>query len=90
MSYRSIDEMARSESLIGRLAAAAAREGVKNPSQWVQVTVWELVSAPTWDVQWDYAVDTLTVNVNPDIGARTDVISDADLLARVQALKPGP
>lgn len=86
MSYSSIAEMATSNSLMTRIAAAAAKERIAGPKAWANTHMWELVSSPNWDAQWAYAVDNYQVNANPDFGARTDVISDADILAAVQAL----
>ena len=85
MSYSSIVEMANSASLVGRITAAVAKEGIDNPEAWTRSNVWQLCSSPGWDAQWQYAVETYQVNANPDYGARTDVISDADILAAVQA-----
>lgn len=90
MSYGSIVDMARSASLLGRMTAAAAKERILNPEQWVTVNAWNLAASPSWDAKWDSAEVGLTVNGNPDLGARTDVISDADILSAVQALKPVP
>jgi len=90
MSYNSIAEMAASTSLTNRIAAAAAKEGINNPSGWAGDHMWQIVSSPNWDVQWDYAKDNATVNVNPDTGARQDVINDNDILAAVQAAVAAP
>jgi hypothetical protein len=88
MSYSSIVEMANSESLRGRITAAAAGAGVTNPEQWLYSVIWKLAASPGWADQWAYAKDTYQVNANPDLGARTDVISDGDILAAVTALQP--
>lgn len=86
MSYTSVVEMANSSSLIGRLTAAAAAEGKTSPEQWTRTNLWKLVSSPNWADQWQYAADTATVNTNPDLGIRNDVISDGNILSAVQAL----
>lgn len=90
MSYNSIREMAASSSLLSRVAAAAAQEGTDSPVAWANSNMWKLAASPGWDDQWDYAKATATPNVNPDTGARTDVISDSDILAAVQAAKAKP
>jgi hypothetical protein len=72
------------------MTAAAAKEKIVNPEQWVMVNAWNLSASPGWDAKWDSAGVGLTVNGNPDLGARTDVISDADILSAVQVLKPVP
>lgn len=87
MSYRSIVEMASSQSLIARIAACAAQEGVEtNPLTWAQDNIWKVAASPGWADQWSYAVDTATVNVNPDTGARNDVITDGNILSVVQPM----
>lgn len=86
MSYTSVVEMANSSSLIGRLTAAAAGETITSPEQWTRTNLWTLVSSPGWADKWQYADDNATVNTNPDLGIRNDVISDADILSAVQAV----
>lgn len=86
MSYSDVIAMAQSSSLITRIIACAAAEDIPNPTGWVGERNWKFASTPGWAAQWSYAVDTATVNVNPDTGARIDVISDADILSRVQAI----
>jgi len=86
MSYQSVVEMAGNQSLNARVVAAAAGEGRVDPLQWVQGRIWQIVSEPGWDDAWDYAKGTTSVNVNPDMGARDDVVTDGMILAAVQAL----
>lgn len=86
MSYGSIADMAKSGSLLTRVAACASAEGVDNPLPWANANMWEIAASPSWGEKWDYAKDTWQVNANPDFGARTDVIGDADILAAVQQL----
>lgn len=86
MSYKSIANMASSQSLAGRIAACAAGCGKADPQTWAMQNMWRIVAAPDWDTTWDYAEDTASINVNPDTGIRTDVISDAMILASVQAV----
>lgn len=98
MSYMSIIEAAESPSLVRRVQAAVAQEAaaadVDIPflAQWVADRMLRIVGGSGWADKWAYAKDTETVNVNPDTGARTDVISDGDILTAVQplvlALKP--
>lgn len=87
MSYQSIVEMAGSSSLIYRIAAAAAAEGQSDALGWAQTRIWRLAGSPGWADTWAYAVDTATININPDTGKRSDVITDAMLLSAVQALR---
>lgn len=90
MSYSSIVEMANSASLIGRITAAVAGESIENPEAWTRTNIWKIAAQPGWADDWAYADDTATVNVNPDLGIRTDVISDVKILAAVQAVVAEP
>ena len=86
MSYATILEISDNQTLLRRIQACAAQEGIPDPSMWVETHKWELACTPGWGDDWSYAKDTATVNQNPDIGARDDVISDSKILAAVQAL----
>ena len=87
MSYNSIMEMTASMSLMQRIAACAAEEGyVGNPMGWVQGSIWQIVSEGNWDAAWDSARAAGSVNVNPDTGARDDVITDGMILSVVQPM----
>jgi hypothetical protein len=86
MSYSSIVEMANSESLRSRITAAAAAQEVPNPDQWIYGVAWQVAASPGWDTKWDSAKSSYNINENPDVGARTDVISDADILAAITAI----
>ena len=86
MSYNIVVAMVASTSLTTRCAAAASGEGVQTPLAWAQENAWELASSPGWADAWKSAMDSLTVNANPDIGQRDDVITDGMILAAVQAL----
>ena len=99
MSYLTIMNIANSHTLQQRIQAAAAQEAANadvtltgGVTTWVLQNMLTLAATPNWADKWAYAEDTSTVNVNPDTGARSDVISDADILAAVQplvlALKP--
>jgi len=87
MSYSSIVEMANSGSLRGRITACVAQEGIDNPEQWTATNMWKIVSQPGWAEDWDYAQGAYNVNSNPDLGVRTDVIDDAQILSAVQAVQ---
>lgn len=85
MAYQSVVEMASSQSLLARIVAAAAGEGVDQPLAWAQARVWQLASSPGWADAWDYAKGTQNDDVNPDTGMRPGVIGDAMILSAVQA-----
>lgn len=72
---------------MARAIACAASEGITDPGRWVGERSWKIASTPGWAAKWAYALDTATVNVNPDTGARIDVINDNDILAAIQAIK---
>ena len=86
MAYIDVVAMARSQSLLERVAACAAAEGVDNPWEWAVANAWTMAASPGWAEDWRYAVETATPNVNPDTGARGDVIDDSQILPAVQAL----
>lgn len=88
MAYNSIIEMAVSQSLTSRIAASAAEQGVDDPLGWAQTYRWVLAASPGWATSWDSAKAAETINQNPDTGQRDDVITDAMILAAVQALLP--
>lgn len=90
MAYSSIVEMAQSNSLLNRVAAAAAGEGESDPLTWVHQNAWEIAAQPGWADAWDYARDNATADDNPDTGARPAVISDGMILASVQAIRATP
>lgn len=88
MSYASIVDMAGNQTLRNRITACAAQENVPEPEGFVGLNIWKLVSTTGWSEDWDTAKSTYNNNQNPDFGARTDIISDAEILAAVQALAP--
>lgn len=90
MSYQSMVEMASSASLLTRIVAAAADEGIADPLQWAQSRIWHLASADGWAEAWDYARATANDDVNPDTGRRPGVITDDMIRTVVQALNPPP
>jgi len=91
MTYQSIVEMTSSESLLNRVAAAAAEEGfTDDPLSFARNNIWQIVAAGNWDAQWDSAKASQTVNDNPDMGARDDVITDGMILSVVQPMLAPP
>jgi len=90
MSYTSIVQMAGSSSLAERIAAAAADEGQQDPLTWARANIWVVVSADqSWADAWAYAIDSYTLDNNPDTGARPGVINDSMILAVVQPMVLG-
>lgn len=87
MSYQSIMQMASNQSLISRIAACAAEQGVKDhPIQWAQQNAWSVCSTAGWASAWDSAEASYSPNVNPDTGLRNDVITDQMILSAVQPM----
>jgi hypothetical protein len=84
--YSSIVEMVHSQTLTARVAAAAAEEGATEPDTWARANMWAIVAAGNWDEQWDSAKAAWSPNVNPDTGARNDVITDAMILSVIQPM----
>lgn len=87
MSYSTLNTMRQSPGLMARIVACAAQEGSDSPEGWAQTNSWNVISGSDWVDAYAYAEDTKTVNVNPDTGARDDVITDTMILASVQAVK---
>ena len=85
MAYNTLIHIRSSTGLRNRLVAAAAQEGVELPERWVENSLWAIISNSEWIAAWEYAANTMTVNHNPDIGARDDVIGDQMILAAIQA-----
>ena len=71
-----------------RVASCAAQEGVTavgiDPDEWTRQwrRVW--ASSPNWDSKWESAI----LNDVEEPGKNPGVISDGDILATVQAMKP--
>lgn len=86
-NYIATVQMAGSQSLRDRITACAAVEGEADPTGWTNNNVWKIITQPGWQDNWQYAVDNANDNVNPDTGRRTDVISDAEILSAVQAVR---
>ena len=87
MSYQTIVEMSQSQSLKGRILAAAAQEGIVNTQMWVDTNLLLIITDPGWADAWEYAKNTATLDQNPDTGVRPGVINDAMILAAVQTRK---
>lgn len=86
MTYNDLSNMKQSTGLFARLIAAAADAGIPEPEGWTIQNLWTLVSTDGWVAAWEHAVATMTVNHNPDIGARDDVITDDMIQTAITAL----
>lgn len=84
MSYYIQGLMTLDQDVRLRLAAAAACEGVKDPTYWVDNHIWEISSIPGWAEAYKEALDT--VPVKP--GANESKVTDAMILQAItQILK---
>lgn len=88
MTYTSIAAMRSSTSLQLRIAACASTQDVgQDPVIWVSMNMWQFVTQDGWAQAWDDATAEHDPNVNPDTGARTDVITDDMILTAVQQVR---
>jgi hypothetical protein len=88
MSYTTIYANANDEHFQQRLMAAAAQEGHENPEYAMSVLLrWKVASATDIEQAYEYAINS----GNPDPGGDPTVITDAQILAKVQPiLNPPP
>lgn len=88
MSYTSIHRCANDEAFQARLMAAAAQEGSDNPEYAMSVLLrWPVSSATDIAEAYEYAINSS----NPNPGGDPTVITDAQILAKVQPiLNPPP
>ena len=82
MSYNTIAVMARDADLQQRFIACAAKEGLRDPQQWVMPRIWTLVSHDGLPDAYQSAVDSKKITP----GALEEVIGDAALLEALQAV----
>lgn len=90
MSYSTISTMQGSVSLLRRCTAAVAGEVTSGGQpgdtafapQWTAERSWDLAATPGWAAKWESAVASGV----EDPGADEGVITDADVLARIQLL----
>lgn len=83
--YLTIATIAKDHSMIERVSACAAQQGVETgsfPQGWANENAYIWASSPTWAEKWDYAV----ANNILDPGSDPAVITDQDILAQVQAM----
>lgn len=85
-----INEAAKDFDLIERLSATAARKGIRNPQQFVESQIKQLVATPV-DAQensigsgYEFAVAQYTRTLRP--GENPSYVTDAQLSAAVDAV----
>jgi hypothetical protein len=86
MTYNTVGKIASSQGLNKRVNACAAQEGAVNMSMWVLNNIWTVAASPGWAEAWEAAEGNMTDNDNPDLGARSNVITDGMILAAVQPI----
>jgi hypothetical protein len=82
MAYAQVADMRESRSLARRVAACVAAEGYGDPDTWTARHSWQWAATTGWDGKWASAV----ANGNPDPGGDDAVITDGDILSRVQQI----
>jgi len=95
-SYLSIANIAGNNFMHQRMVACATQQahlgstpGIEDPGVWVSQNSYLWASSPGWGEKWDYALATHPpIEGQPlyDPGQDAAVITDADILATVQAL----
>jgi hypothetical protein len=92
MSYLTQNEIATNQAMLARVAQAAAQEKVAtDPDRWTYEKRRSWASAPGWSEAWEYSKNTHPpVDGEPayDPGTNEAVITDGQILAQVQAMKP--
>lgn len=86
--YHIVNEIVSNNAFRNRLVGCVACEpGIEeDPRSWVDRRMLRIATRSDVMEAWSYAEDNKTVNVNPDTGARTDVINDQMILSIVQAI----
>ena len=85
MSYTTIHRCANDPALAARVTGCTAQEGADDPATVAAGLMWDIAAAS--DIEAAYA-SALAAN-NPDPGGDESVITDAMILAKVQALGTG-
>lgn len=98
-SYLAISQIADDVHMANRMRAAVAQEQLQghvviplespapyNVSEWVAAYRYQWASQPTWGEKWKYALDSHSSDPTYQPGRDEAVITDADILAVVQAM----
>lgn len=98
-SYLAIADIAQNESMMNRMTAATVQQwqlgnidlssngsNAYNVGIWVADNRYLWASSPSWGEKWTYALETHPDEPDYDPGKDESVITDADILATVQAL----
>lgn len=82
MSYFTQARLAADGAIRERTIACAVSIGVDEPQGWAISHMWQLSAVPGWDEAYEAALNAK----NPSPGEDESVITDAMILAAVQAL----
>lgn len=86
-SYLSIANAADSYAMQRRVAACAAQQAAPgDPYQWTVEHKYQWAAAPGWGAAWDSALAAHPGDPAYDPGADPAVITDAMILAQIQAM----
>jgi hypothetical protein len=88
-SYLTISTIAIDHDMRNRIASCAAQQGNPSPEKWSWDNAYIWAATPTWAEKWDYA---LAFHPEPEFrpGADPSVITDGDILSRVQQMLAVP
>lgn len=96
MSYWDQAVIANDSDINQRVTACAVSEGVPDAIEWAQSHRWQLATQPGWDTKWATYMQNQEGNgeggggglgAPASPGAHPGVITDADILSAVQALR---
>ena len=87
MTYLDQSEIAANGSMMARVAQCAAQEGEPDPDGWTNVHRRTWAAAPGWEDAWAYAKAGHPDEPGYDPGADGAVITDAQILSQVQAMR---
>lgn len=65
---------------------AIAADGADQPTALADLHMWRLAASPGWGEAYDYAMQTRLLSNPVPVGADPAVITDAQILAAVQAI----
>jgi hypothetical protein len=92
-SYLAISQIANNQPMFERVLSAVTQQvyagnasGIADPGEWAMANRHLWASSPTWGEKWDFAKNTHALVPGYDPGTDSTVITDADILATVQAL----
>ena len=88
-SYLAISQIASDAYMNSRVRACAAQQHVEDEGAWTMENQYRWASSPSWGEKWDYSLAAHPDDPEYFPGADSAVITDADILATVQALAGG-